>query len=339
MAVHAPPRAGEILHSAASFHKRPSEGQPPTCGLERPLGSTGHVRRGAFASLIASSCLVFCAIAAAQPVAQDSETRKDAVPASKQLEPARDEAELAKELQNPVANLISLPLESRLDYGPGDTTRFTLNLQPVVPFKLTEDWSVISRTIVPFIYQQAPAGEPNLGDPGQSPVSGGPKLGGIGDLTQSFFFAPKDPAAGWIWGAGPVLRLPTASRSVFGEGQWGAGPTAVALRQDGHWTYGMLANHVWSLAGWGPNSVSTTYMQPFLSYTTKSQTTFGVGSESGYDWTQGRWTVPLDVSISQLVQIGKMPVSFGLGGRLYAERPDGGPNWGVTLTMTFVFPK
>ena len=187
------------------------------------------------------------------------------------------DADLAKDLQNPVANMISVPLESRLDVGPGSTTRYTMNLQPVVPFKLTEDWSVVSRTIVPFVYQQAPAGEPNLDNPGESPVGKGPKLGGLGDITQSFFFAPKEPTYGWIWGAGPVFRLPSASRSVFGDGMWGAGPTAVALRQDGPWTYGMLANHIWSFAGWGPENVNTTYLQPFLAYTTASLTTFGVG--------------------------------------------------------------
>lgn len=130
------------------------------------------------------------------------------------------DADLAKDLQNPVADMISVPLESRLDVGPGSTTRFTINLQPVVPFKLTEDWSVISRTIVPFIYQQAPAGDPNLDNPGESPVGKGPKLGGMGDITQSFFFAPKEPTYGWIWGAGPVFRLPSASRSAFGDGMW-----------------------------------------------------------------------------------------------------------------------
>ena len=249
------------------------------------------------------------------------------------------DADLAKDLQNPVADMISVPLESRLDVGPGSTTRFTMNLQPVVPFKLTEDWSVISRTIVPFIYQQAPAGDPNLDNPGESPVGKGPKLGGMGDITQSFFFAPKEPTYGWIWGAGPVFRLPSASRSAFGDGMWGAGPTAVALRQDGPWTYGMLANHIWSFAGWGPENVNTTYLQPFLAYTTASLTTFGVGTESGYSWTQNQWTVPLDVSVSQLVQIGKLPVELGLGARFYAERPAGGPTWGLKASITFVFPK
>jgi len=101
----------------------------------------------------------------------------------------------------------------------------------------------------------------------------------------------------------------------------------------------MLANHIWSYAGWGPRNVSATYLQPFLAYTTDSQTTFGLGSESAYDWTESQWVVPIDLTISKLVEIGKMPISFGLGWREYAVRPSGGPNWGLTLTVTFVFPK
>jgi len=254
--------------------------------------------------------------------------------------PQVSDAELAKELQNPVGGLISVPLESRLDVGPGNTRRYSLNLQPVIPCEVTADWLVVSRTILPFVYAPKPAGgDPAFDDPGVSAVGKGPSLGGIGDITQSFFLAPKEPMGGWIWGAGTVLRLPTASREFFGEGRWGAGPTAVVLRQEGPWSYGMLANHIWSYAGWGPKNVSTTYLQPFLAYTTDSQTTFGLGSESGYDWTDRQWVAPVDLTISQLVQIGKMPVSVGLGGRLYAQRPDGGPNWGLTLAVTFVFPK
>ena len=163
-------------------------------------------------------------------------------------------------------------------------------------------------------------------------------MGGLGDITQSFFLAPKEPMGGWIWGAGPVLRLPTASRDAFGQGRWGAGPTGVVLRQDGAWTYGMLANHIWSFAGWGSENVNTTYLQPFLAYTTDSLTTFGLGSETGYSWTQNQWVVPINVSISQLLRVGQLPLQVGLGGRLYAERPAGGPDWGLTLTITFMFP-
>jgi hypothetical protein len=273
---------------------------------------------------LALSSLAFNSVAQAQTNSQNVEKENFAAAVPGGGTPL-SEAELAKDLQNPVANLISVPLESRMDFGPGTTLRYTLNIQPVIPFELGPDWSVVSRTILPVVYAE-------------SPVKGGPATGGIGDITQSFFFAPKEPMNGWILGAGPMLRVPTATRDIFGEQRWCAGPTAVALRQDGPWTYGALVNHVWSFAGWGPENVSTTYLQPFLAYTTEAFTTFGVGTETGYSWTQNQWTVPLDASVSQLVQIGKMPVEFGLGARVYAERPNGGPNWGLKFTVTFVFP-
>jgi hypothetical protein len=291
------------------------------------------------AALLTLSSLATWLAAQAATDTQPSETKGASTPLVSSASASLSSADVAKELQNPVGGLISVPLESRMDFGPASTLRYTLNLQPVIPFEVTPDWLVVSRTILPFVYSQKPAGSPSLDNVGESPVGNGAKVGGIGDLTQSFFLAPKEPMNGWIWGAGPVLRLPTASRSEFGEGRWGAGPTAVLLRQDAAWTWGMLANHIWSCAGWGPRSVSTTYLQPFLAYTTESLTSFGLGTETAYDWTGRQWMVPLDVSVSQLVNVGRMPVDIGLGVRAYAQRPDGGPDWGLKLSITFVFPK
>lgn len=252
---------------------------------------------------------------------------------------AASEADLAKQLQNPVSDLISVPMENRVDLGPGSTARYTLNIMPVIPIDLSKDWLLVSRTILPINISQKPVGgDPLLDEVGVSPVRKGPTIGGLGDITQSFFLVPRESVNGWTWGAGPVFRLPTATQSSFGAGKWGAGPTAVALRQNGPWTYGMLANHIWSFAGWGKESVNTTFLQPFLAYTTASNTTFGLGSETGYSWSQKQWVVPIDANVSQLFEVGKMPISVGLGGRVYAERPRGGPNWGLTLTVTLVFP-
>ncbi len=148
----------------------------------------------------------------------------------------------------------------------------------------------------------------------------------------------QNPVHGWIYGVGPVLRLPTATRRDLGQGVWGAGPTGVALYQGEAWTFGMLANHVWSFAGRQGASVNATYLQPFVSYTTASSSSFGLGSESGNDWRTRRWIVPLDVSYSKLVRIGASPVNFSFALRKYLERPAGGPDWGATFTVTFMFP-
>lgn len=241
-----------------------------------------------------------------------------------------DAAELAKKLQNPIANLISVPIQNNWDFGYGDENamRYTLNVQPVIPFSISEKWNVITRTIVPFIYQE-------------SPVKGGPDLASLGDITQSFFFSPKEPTErGWIWGAGPAFLWPSATRDEFGTEQYGAGPTFVLLKQQKGWTYGLLANHLESFAGEsGRDDVSATFMQPFVSFTTKKFTTFGLNTESSYNWEHSQWTVPVNASVSQLLKLGKQPIQLALGGRVYADKPDGGPDWGLRLVVTFLFPK
>ena len=241
---------------------------------------------------------------------------------------ADEEAELAKKLQNPVASLISVPLQSNWDFGIGSANamRYTLNVQPVIPFSLNAEWNLITRTIIPVIHAE-------------SPVAGGDSTSGLGDIVQSFFFSPKEPVGGWILAVGPVALWPIATDSALGSGKWGAGPTVLALRQEHGWTYGALANHIWSYAGWGDRNVNATFLQPFVSFTTKKQTTFGINTESTYDWENSQWTVPINLTVSQLLKIGGQPIQFTIGGRYYAEKPDGGPEWGLRFAVTFLFPK
>jgi hypothetical protein len=240
-----------------------------------------------------------------------------------------DEAELAKKLQNPVADLISVPLQSNLDftYQDSKTTRYTLNVQPVIPISITEDWNVITRTILPVI-------------DANSQVPGADDNSGLGDTTQSFFFSPKEPVRGWILGAGPVLYYPTATQHSLGGQKWGAGPTAVVLRQESGWTYGALVNHIQSFAGSSAReTISATFLQPFVSYTFKTLTTLTLNTESTYDWEDSQWTVPINVMAAQLMKFGRMPVQFQLGARAYAERPTGGPDWGLRFAVTLLLPK
>lgn len=241
---------------------------------------------------------------------------------------ASQQAELAKKLQNPIADLISAPIQNNWDFGigPADAMRYTVNVQPIIPISLSEDWLVVTRTILPTIYAE-------------SPVRGGRDHWGLGDTLQSFFFQPKAGVGGWIVGAGPALQYPTATDSALGSGKWGAGPTAVVVRQRGPWSLGLLANHVWSYAGWGDTGVSATFVQPFVSYTTKTHTTLGLTSEFSYDWCGRQWTVPINLTLSQLFKVGHLPVQVGLGPRIYAERPKGGPDWGFRFTVTLLLPK
>lgn len=244
--------------------------------------------------------------------------------------PPPDEAELARELSNPVANLISVPIQNNWDYGLGTTnaSRYTLNVQPVIPFTVNEKWNVITRTIVPYVSFSA-----------LSPGTSG--AGGLGDIVQSVFLSPNAPTkGGWLWGAGPVLLYPSATSRSTGTGKWGAGPTFVILKQQCGWTFGLLANHIWSYAG--PESrpsVNATFLQPFVAFTTQTFTTIGANTESTYNWTNSQWSVPLNLSLSQLLLVAGRPVSFALGGRYWAETPAGGPDWGLRFTATLLFPR
>jgi hypothetical protein len=241
-----------------------------------------------------------------------------------------DAAELAKKLQNPIADLISVPLQNNWDFGigPTDAMKYTVNIQPVIPVSLTTEWNLIIRTIMPVIYAE-------------SPVPSGGSTAGFGDITQSFFFSPKAPTrGGWIWGVGPVFLYPTASDSALGSGKLGLGPTAVVLKQEHGWTYGMLLNHIWSVAGNGSrDNVSSTFLQPFLTYTTKTFTTFGINTETTYDWEHNQGTVPINWFVQQLLKIDKLPIAFQVGVRYYADKPEGGPDWGLRFVTTLLFPK
>jgi hypothetical protein len=239
-------------------------------------------------------------------------------------------AELAKKLANPVAALISLPFQYNYDenFGADDEgTKSVLNIQPVIPFSLSEDWNLITRTIIPLVDQQD--------------IPAGTDESGLGDVVQSFFISPKAPVGGWILAAGPVGLYPTASDEVLGGEKWGVGPTVLALQQAGPWTYGLLANHIESVAGEDERAdISLSFVQPFLSYITKTKTTLGVNTESTYDWENEAWSVPVNASISQLLKVGPQIFQVSLGARYWADSPDNGPEgWGARAAVTFLFPK
>jgi hypothetical protein len=233
-----------------------------------------------------------------------------AAPAHAQ-ETGDEQADLAMKLQNPVADLISVPFQFNVDYGLGsdDATRLTLNIQPVIPFAINTEWNLITRTIFPIISQDELA-------------NGAGDNHGIGDILQSFFLSPKEEMKGWIVGAGPAISWPTAS--------------------DDGWTYGMLFNHIWSVPSMGNSDrrgVNATFFQPFGSFTTKQYTTFTLNTESTYDWEIDRWTIPINAIVSQMLKVEGHPISVFAGLRSYLDSPKGGPNWGVRFGITFIFPK
>jgi hypothetical protein len=242
----------------------------------------------------------------------------------------QSDADLANKLNNPVADLISVPLQFNWDheYGPERSGhKFQLNVQPVIPLQVSSDWNLIARVIVPVVDQRIPF----LGDGSQS---------GVGDITGEFFFSPRTPGpGGLIWGVGPAFIIPTGTDFISAD-KWALGPTAVVLKQESGWTYGALVNHLWSVGGSGAQDISSTFVQPFLSYTTKDAWTFTANTETTYDWKNSQWSVPINLVVSKLTRIGTQAISLGVGARYWADSPETGPHgWGARFIVTLLFPK
>ena len=247
--------------------------------------------------------------------------------------PASD-ADLAKQLNNPVASLVSVPLQFNWDQPVGidDDTRLTMNFQPVVPISFNEDWNLIVRWIMPYIAQ------PRLFE-GSVPTSG------LSDIVASVFISPTKPGK-FIWGVGPVLVLPSTADPVLGSGKWSAGPTAVVLKQEGSVTFGALVNHVWSFAGDDftggatRSPVNSTFLQPFVAYTTAGATTYGVNLEASANWEGDEtWTVPMHFTVSKVTKFGPFPMSVGGGVGIFLTAPEGGPDWRVRFVATLLLPR
>ena len=266
-----------------------------------------------------------------------AQTAKDAEPAKATTDALSAESaesaqeKLAKATQNPIAALISLPMKLDWDTGLGTTgaDRSLWVVQPVIPVSINDNWNMISRTVIPAWIDVGPT------------TPGGGSTSGMGDILQSFFFSPKAPtSSGWILGVGPAINLPTSSVEGLGTNTWNIGPTAIALKQTGGFTYGALANQLWSLNrnDMGENS-SSMFLQPFLTWTNKKFMTFGINTESTYDWKSKQWTVPVNLFVQQMLKVGKQPLTVQLGYRNYLDAPAGGPNWGIRFQVVLLFPK
>ena len=250
--------------------------------------------------------------------------------------PARAEMskeELAKLSQNPIANLISVPFQNNTNfsYGPQDGTQNILNIEPVIPVTLDSDWNLITRTILPLIWQPPVA-------QGQGNVFG------LGDMQFSAFLSPSH-ASGWIWGAGAIAQLPTHSNSELGNNNWGLGPTAVVLRleKDDPWVYGMLINNVWSLGtSSGAPAYSNLLFEPFVNYNLPGGTYINSVPLITANWeasSGNKWTVPLGAGVGHIFHLGRLPVNAQLGAYSNIVRPDNGPTWQLRAQVQFMFPK
>ncbi|NJC09367.1 hypothetical protein [Polymorphobacter fuscus] len=238
--------------------------------------------------------------------------------------------DVAMQLSNPVAALISVPLQFNFDgeVGPAnDGSRISLNVQPVIPISLNNDWNLISRTIVPVVWQK-------------DVFPGAGSQFGISDTVQSFFLSPARPS-GIVWGVGPVVLLPTGTDDLLSTRKWGAGPSALLLKQSGPWTVAVLANQIWSFAGNSSRSnVSQMLVNPFVTYTTPTAFTVAVAADVIRDWEGKRWTMPVIVNGSQMTRVGGQLVQIGGGLRYYVvSNPVSPRGFAARFTVTLLFPR
>lgn len=245
-------------------------------------------------------------------------------------QPASEE-DLAKETQNPVSDLISVPFESNFNFGvgPNDDLQSILYVQPVVPFRLSEDWNLITRTIIPLIDQ------PELG-PGVGDVFG------LGDIQLSQFLSPAKSGA-LIWGIGPIFQFPTATDDALGSDKWSAGPTAAALTIRGPWVAGALVNHLWSFAGDDDRAdVNQTLIQPIVNYNLPGGWFLSSVPYITANWEKDgddRWTVPIGIGVGKVHRFGTQPVSLQLTPYYNVVRPDDAAEWTLQFRINLLFPK
>jgi len=234
---------------------------------------------------------------------------------------------LAKQQQNPISSLISVPLQGNWDFGLGDrdATGTLFNIQPVVPIAISRSTNLILRVILPLASQ---------------PGSGDARVNGLGDVVMTAFFSPAKSGR-FTWGAGPVVLLPTATTNALGSEKFGVGPSAVVLTQPGPWTIGLLFNHIWSTSGASDREdVSSTFLQPFVNYNLGNGLAVGAVLEATANWNADEhWTAPLVFTVSKVARLGNRPVNFVAGAGPTLASPEGGSTWRFRVMAVFLFPR
>jgi hypothetical protein len=245
---------------------------------------------------------------------------------------AEGESELAKEAQNPVADLISIPFQNNMNFGlePNHRTQNVLNIQPVIPFELTDDWNLITRTIMPVIKQ------PDLRTTSED-------TWGIGDINMSLFFAPAK-SEGVLWGLGPVLHFPTGTDEVLSTRKWAAGPSGVGLYIHGPWVVGLLANNIWSYAGNNDRKDMSQFLaQYFINYNLPNAWYLTSAPIITANWEAegkgNKWTMPVGGGFGKVFRIGKLPFNGSVAAFSNVVRPDGAADWTLRVSLALLLPK
>ena len=245
--------------------------------------------------------------------------------------PKSQGTDLAAAAQNPIASTISVPFENNFQFGADGGLQYVLNLQPVIPHSLSENWNLIHRPILPVVYQSATI----FGAP--RPPQAGSKEWGLGDTLYAAYFSPKK-SGDWIWGIAPAVQLPTATGKEFGAQEWGLGASAVALQIKKPWLYGVLVTNVWSLE----SSASAFMLQPILVYNLDSGWFVETAPQLSANWqapSSERWVIPLGGGVGKITKIGKQPIALRMHFYWNVERPDNAPEALLRFTITLLFPK
>jgi hypothetical protein len=287
--------------------------------------------------LLAMAVSMFSAAAQDTPVGTTGKT-----PAATAQPAANDTAALAKATQNPVASLISVPLQNNSNFGigPYNRTGDIFNIQPVIPMKLSDKVMLITRVIQPLVWQPYPS-QPTGGQVG------------IGDMNPTFFLSPAN-AGKLIYGVGPAFILPTATSTQTGQGKLSLGPSVVALMQPGHWTVGVLINNVFSVAGSSHRpDVNQMLLQYFVNYNLKKgyyvtsgpivtanwESTGSVDAATGNDVPGGTWTVPFGGGVGQIRRLGFQPINWTVQFYGNAVHPPGASPWSFKFQIALLYPK
>lgn len=241
---------------------------------------------------------------------------------------AQGEEDLAKKTQNPVSDLVSLPFQNNFLFSEDGDLLWNLNIQPVIPISLNDDWNLISRTIVPLLALE-------------DSIAGADSFG-MGDINTTLFLSPKNESS-LIWGVGPTFTVPTATDDIFGSEKWSAGVSAVGLTMKGRWVFGALVSNQWSFAGDDSRAdVNSFLVQPFINYNFDGgwyATTSPVITANWEKDNDERWTVPIGGGFGKIFKLGNQPMNAQLQGFYNVEHPTGGPEWSLRLQVQLLFPK
>lgn len=234
---------------------------------------------------------------------------------------ASSTVEVLRRIKNPLTDTLTLPIENFLEVGDAGAVRNTLQIRAVAPLRVSNDWLLILRPIVPVVVS------------GPEPAEG---HSGIGDVELDLYASPARVSPELVWGVGPIALAPTGGDDL-GEEKWVAGPTAALIWQRRGWTLVTIAHHVWSFAGDGPERVSVTLVDPWLVKAWRSGFGVRIESEIEHDWHASQWTIPIELGVTQLVRFGRASVDLELSGEYFIERPEEEAHWGIVFATNWEF--